>query len=230
MWMNVKRDERGKREKGEKVGNVKNIKILNWSFFFSFFKSKFNANLARRSTSLCPFAPRSVCTNISRHRAAWPLPESIPTLFEPRLFQSPRLFPLVQPGNSANRANATWNSAHKREEKTLNEMNLSFHFFRLPLSLLFPFSSSLFVSLSLPIVTPGEITGYTNIREYPHICNGHVFTINTVLSVKTHIIQQTRYPLVVDRANIITIEKYGECGKLNKSPPTVRSNPDCNFV
>lgn len=68
--MNVKRDERGKREKGEKVGNVKNIKILNWSFFFSFFKSKFNANLARRSTSLCPFAPRSVCTNISRHRAA----------------------------------------------------------------------------------------------------------------------------------------------------------------
>lgn len=67
--MNVKREWEGKREKGEKVGNAKNIKILNWFFFF-FFKSKFNANLARRSTSLCPFAPRSVCTNISRHRAA----------------------------------------------------------------------------------------------------------------------------------------------------------------
>lgn len=66
--MNVKREWEGKREKGEKVANAENIKILNWFFFF--FKSKFNANLARRSTSLCPFAPRSVCTNISRHRAA----------------------------------------------------------------------------------------------------------------------------------------------------------------
>lgn len=35
--MNVKRDGSGKREKGEKVGNVKNIKILNWSFFFFLF-------------------------------------------------------------------------------------------------------------------------------------------------------------------------------------------------
>lgn len=35
--MNVKREWEGKREKGEKVGNAKNIKILNWFFFFFFF-------------------------------------------------------------------------------------------------------------------------------------------------------------------------------------------------
>lgn len=45
MWMNVKRDERGKREKGEKVGNVKNIKILNWSFFFFFSFLRVNSTL-----------------------------------------------------------------------------------------------------------------------------------------------------------------------------------------
>lgn len=140
---------------------------------FFFFKSKFNANLARRSTSLCPFAPRSVCTNISRHRAAWPLPESIPTLFEPRLFQSPRLFPLVQPGNSANRGNATWNSAHKRIEKRWTKrIFLFFPFFSPPLSLS--------LSPRLFIVTPGEITGYLITPTFVNIPTyGHVFTINT---------------------------------------------------
>lgn len=52
------------------VGNAKSFGSVFFFSFFFFFKSKFNANLARRSTSLCPFAPRSVCTNISRHRAA----------------------------------------------------------------------------------------------------------------------------------------------------------------
>lgn len=100
---------KGKEKYVEKYRSVCSIK-------FEAFKWKLNANLVRRSALQCRFVPLLVCTNIFRRRAAWPPPESIPRLFEPRLFQSPRLFPLAQPANTGN---ATWNSVHDALGKSL---------------------------------------------------------------------------------------------------------------
>lgn len=165
------------------------------SIKFEAFKRKLNANLVRRSALQCRFVPLLVCTNIFRRRAAWPPPESIPRLFEPRLFQSPRLFPLAQPANTGN---ATWNSVHDALGKSLATY-LSF------------LSFSLFLFYRGIWWNNGYLITPMNLR-----ITTYIFTINSDLSRK-HTLSHERCSPVVDRANI-TIEIYRECGKLNKSP------------